>query len=100
MPDWNNCWVLEQDGEAKVLMGVELRLVAEPLYVKKGCNGAALVAMGWLDGKMSTLAQLNRLPGYECFVLDEHPEFQEFIKKNLPMGNGREKPGLTFFRRF
>lgn len=100
-PTWSYCHVVEQDGEIVGLIGVETRLVAEPVYVKKGANGAALMAFGWLDGYMRKIAATVGFGGYEFFVGNEQSqEWSEFIKNRLPVTEGIEKPGKYFFRSF
>jgi hypothetical protein len=100
-PNWNYCHVVEQDGEVVGLIGIETRLVAEPVYIKKGANGAALMAFGWLDGYMRKIAQGVGFGGYEFFVGNEQSkEWHEFIKNRLPVTAGLEKPGMYYFRSF
>jgi len=100
-PIWAFCHVVEQDGEIVGLIGVETRLVAEPVYIKKGANGAALMAFGWLDGYMRKIASSLGFGGYEFFVGDEQSkEWHEFIENRLPVTAGIEKPGKYYFRSF
>jgi len=100
-PTWDYCHVVEQDGEIVGLIGVETRLIAEPVYVKKGANGAALMAFGWLDGYMRKIGSTVGFGGYEFFVGDEQSkEWHEFIKARLPVTEGIEKPGKYYFRSF
>ena len=100
-PTWAFCHVVEQDGEIVGLIGIETRLVAEPVYIKKGANGAALMAFGWLDGYMRKIAQTVGFGGFEFFVGNEQPaEWHKFIKERLPVEEGIEKPGRYYFRSF
>jgi len=80
---------------------VETRLIAEPVYVKKGANGAALMAFGWLFGYMRKIGQTVGFGGFEFFVGNEQPaEWHKFIKERLPVQEGIEKPGKYYFRSF
>src|SRR5262249_12626403 len=93
-PNWAYCHVVEQDGEIVGLIGIETRLVAEPVYIKKGSNGAALMAFGWLDGYMRNIARSVGFGGYEFFVgAEQSSEWHEFLKNRLPVMEAIEKPG-------
>ena len=97
-PNWGDAWVIVQDEEIVGVMGAELRLVAEPLYMKPGRVSAALVGMGWLDATLTAIAHKFGLRMFEFFIGDDHPEFQTFVRKHLPVSEGREKKGLYYFR--
>jgi hypothetical protein len=100
-PDWKNCWGIFNEQGMVGFFGMESRLIVEPLYMK-GANHhlQAYGAMTWVDGFLRAIASQQGKLGYEFFVGDDHPQFQEFIDKHLPVTKGREKTGLYFFRRF
>lgn len=94
-PDWKICWGVFWKGKLEHFFAFELRLVVEPFY-GNGHTISAFGAMTWIDGFLRTQGKA----GYEFFVADDNPKFQEFIKDNLPVNEGREKPGLYYFRSF
>lgn len=100
-PDWKNCWAMFADGELSLIFAMEQRLVVEPLYRKNGNHHLqAFGTMTWIDGFLRGIATQQGKGGYEFFVGDENPKFQEFIRKHLPVKEGREKAGLYFLRKF
>lgn len=99
-PDWNIMWAVLDEKEIVGVFGIENRIVVEPLYMKNGNYAQAYGAMTWIDGFLRAHAAAQGKLGYEFFVGDNNPKFQEFIEKHLPVRKGREKPGLFFFRKF
>jgi len=99
-PDWPNVWAILDEREMVGILGMESRLVVEPLYMKPGNYSQALMTMSWVDGFLRSIAAQQGKTGYEFFVGDENPRFQELIAKRLPVKAGREKKGLFYFRHF
>lgn len=94
-PDWKNCWAVFWKGKLEHIFSMENRLVVEPMY-GSGHAMSAFAAMTWIDGFMRTQGKA----GYEFFVGDENPQFQNFINEHLPVKSGREKTGKYYFRKF
>jgi len=90
-PDWSHCYVVFEDNVILGIIGTEVRLsglfvqlVAEPLYMAR-TGGAALVALGFLDGLMRGIAAANGLGGYGFSVRNINWRFQGFCEHRLPV---------------
>lgn len=96
-PDWKTVWGVFWKGQLSHIFAMERRHVVEPMYSLGGNhNLAGFGAMTWIDGFL----RAQGITGYEFFVADSNPKFQEFIAENLPVRQGREKPGMYYFRKF
>lgn len=99
-PDWKNAWAVMGGNEVVGVVGAESRLVVEPLYMEKGKGLHSIAAMAFIDGIMRVAAAQQGKGGYEFFVGDDNPHFQQLIERHLPVTKGREKNGLYYFRKF
>ena len=99
-PDWKNVWAILDEHSLVGILGMENRLIVEPLYMGKGRYSQALMAMSWIDGFLRNVAHNTGKTGYEFFVGDENERFHTLIQRHLPVKAGREKKGLYYFRQF
>ena len=99
-PEWGNIWAILDESGLIGIIGMETRLVVEPLYMKPGFYSQAIMTMSWIDGFLRKVAADLGKTGYEFFVGDNNTRFQQLIEKRLPVKAGREKRGLFYFRHF
>lgn len=99
-PHWENIWAILDEKELVGIIGMENRLVVEPMYMKNGNYSQALMAMSWVDGFVRPIATQQGKNGYEFFIGDSNKRFQELVERHMPVKKGREKVGLYFFRKF
>jgi len=99
-PDWDNCYVIEDDRVLVGLIGMKVMLVAEPLYLKPGHALILHGACTWLDGFFRQTAKALGLTQWHAFITDEHKAFQQLIERYMPVSWYREKPGKWYTRQY
>lgn len=71
------------------------------VHMKDGANAASLLAFGWFEGQMRSIARSVGFGGYEFFVSNKQPaSWRRFIKRHFPVGKGIKKPGTFYYRQF
>lgn len=92
--------MVEQDGEIVGVIEIETVLTGD-VHMKDGANAASLLAFGWFEGQMRSIARSVGFGGYEFFVSNKQPSsWRRFIKRHFPVGKGIKKPGTFYYRSF
>lgn len=90
-PQWAGCWVIEDDGRIISLVGLQAKVVVEPLWAESAIDAKEMAA--WVDGYLAR----SGVRQYEFFVPDINEPFQKLIERHYGVPGVRELEGLIFF---